>query len=110
MISEKIMKRLSVEECQKVSIYQFDPVLLQSKSMEINGQLVELTQTKCNYGGDRVWFLCPTSKHRVGALYRKPLANEFLCRHCNNLTYQLRKYHRSPYESFIKTLKGGVIL
>lgn len=78
--------------------------------MEINGQLVELTQTKCNYGGDRVWFLCPASKHRVRALYRKPLANEFLCRHCNNLTYQLRKYHRSPYESFIKTLKGGVNL
>ena len=35
-------------------------------------------------------------------LYRKPLESLFLCRKCQDLTYQLTKYRRSQYEQFVK--------
>jgi len=99
------MKKLSVEECQKLSIQYLYNTSVGSFA-EVNGQFIELTKSKCNYGGDRVWFLCPACSRRVGTLYRRPLNHLFLCRNCNNLTYQLRKYHRSPHESYIKAIKS----
>lgn len=99
------MKRLSVEECQKLSISHLNQTSLVSPMIEVNGQFIDLTRSQCNYGGDRVWFLCPACNQRIGTLYRRPLSELFLCRNCNNLTYQLRKYHRSPQESYIKAIK-----
>ena len=98
------MNRVSVEECQKLSVRSIDVASLISSPIEINDQLIELTWTKCNYGGEMVWFLCPACIKRVGMLYRKPLNNVFLCRQCLNLTYYLRRFHRSPCELFIKSI------
>jgi hypothetical protein len=52
---------------------------------------VELTWTSCNYGGKRPWFICPGRNcgRRVGKLYLG--YKYFLCRHCNNLTYESRR-------------------
>jgi hypothetical protein len=44
---------------------------------------VFLEHTPCNFGGYRVWFLCPG--RRVSKLYG--LGRYFLCRHCHNLAY-----------------------
>lgn len=42
-------------------------------------------RTSCNYGGERLWFLCPCCNKRVAllCLYRA----RFLCRHCHKLSY-----------------------
>lgn len=50
---------------------------------------VSLVTTPCNLGGVRYWFACPMCGQRVGCLYLAT-ANQFLCRHCNDLTYQSR--------------------
>jgi hypothetical protein len=47
---------------------------------------VSLEWTRCNYGGERAWFLCPASNcgRRVAILYGGSI---FACRHCHNLAY-----------------------
>jgi len=100
------MKKLSVEECQKLSV-QYLNLDRVGSLIDVNGQFIELTKSKCNYGGDRVWFLCPACNRRIGTLYRRPINTQFLCRNCNNLTYQLQKYHRSPHETYIKAIKSA---
>jgi len=53
---------------------------------------VQLTTTRCNFGGVRYWFICPLSRNgiycgrRVGKVYCPPGANYYGCRHCYNLT------------------------
>ncbi len=98
------MNKVSVEDCQKLSILSLAAVSKTQSPIEVNKQLIELTSTKCNYGGERVWFLCPACNKRVGTLYRKPLNKIFLCRICLNLTYNLRKYHRSPQEAILRAI------
>jgi hypothetical protein len=53
-------------------------------------QIVQLTTTPCNFGGERYWFLCPLCYSRVGALYLPRNDVRFACRHCNDITYQSR--------------------
>ena len=48
-------------------------------------QPVLLNRTSCNYGGFRVWLLCPRCNRRVALLYGA--GRLFLCRHCYGLTY-----------------------
>lgn len=54
-----------------------------------NGQdysyLVKVTTTTPHYGGVRWWWLCPNCGRRVRILYG---GRRFLCRHCQNLTYE----------------------
>jgi len=45
---------------------------------------VSLEWTRCNYGGSRAWFVCPTCRHRVAILYG---GSAFACRHCRRLAY-----------------------
>lgn len=102
------MTNITAEECETISINQIINGETEIEWVEINSQIIEITQSRCNYGGFRKWFICPQCNKRIGNLYRKPLHKHFYCRYCQNLTYQLRKYHRSPSEEFIKRLKGGV--
>lgn len=46
-------------------------------------------RTSCNYGGERLWFLCPCCNRRVAllCLYRA----RFLCRHCHKLPYSTQQ-------------------
>ena len=48
-------------------------------------QLIPLDRTPCNYGGERLWFLCPNCKKRVAILYSA--SKLFLCRHCYQIPY-----------------------
>lgn len=56
---------------------------------------IQLTTTYCNFGGQRLWFICPLVKNgescgrRVGVLYKG--GDYFGCRHCQNLTYDSNK-------------------
>ncbi|HEY7416430.1 MAG TPA: hypothetical protein VH593_14650 [Ktedonobacteraceae bacterium] len=49
---------------------------------------VMLTRTTPNYGGSRLWFLCPRCSRRSGRLYLAPGQLMYLCRICADLTYQ----------------------
>jgi len=47
-------------------------------------QIITLTWTYPNYGGKRIWFMCPQCNRRIAVLYG---GKYFLCRRCRNLTY-----------------------
>lgn len=47
-----------------------------------NGRFVEVTSTKCHYGGMRLWFVCPGCRRRCAILY--PL----YCRKCCHGRYR----------------------
>ena len=53
-------------------------------------------RTPCNYGGERLWFLCPNCSKRVAVLYCAGI--RFLCRHCYDLSY------RSQRESYMQRM------
>ena len=48
-------------------------------------QQIWLTQTPCNYGGHRYYFLCPDCGRQVAVLYGAGI--RFLCRQCHSLAY-----------------------
>jgi len=45
---------------------------------------VPLEWSRCNYGGERVWFRCPRCHRRIAVLYGP---GPFACRCCRNLAY-----------------------
>ena len=98
------MNIITVEECQRLSISQIDISGVWASVITINGQTVQLSYSRCNFGGKRAWFLCPKCNKQVGVLYRKPLNSLFYCRSCQDLCYELTKYRRSNYESLLKLL------
>jgi len=48
-------------------------------------QLIQFDRTECNFGGERLWFICPECKRRVGLLCCSHIL--FLCRHCCHVSY-----------------------
>jgi hypothetical protein len=62
-------------------------------------EVITLYWTPCYYGGNRLWFLCPSCQRRVAILCCR--GKWFLCRHCYRLPYASqcesaldRKYRR----------------
>jgi hypothetical protein len=64
---------------------------------------VFLDRTRCNYGGERAWFLCPVRGclRRVAVLY---LSSIFACRHCLNLSYESQR--EAPYSRALSRAQG----
>src|SRR3989344_4667968 len=50
-----------------------------------------LTDTRCNLGGWRLWFVCDECNNRVGTLFYRDYKLEPKCRNCLNLTYEARQ-------------------
>lgn len=50
-----------------------------------NSQTVWLSQSACNYGSTRPWFVCPIRGERVAVLFLR--AGRFACRHCQRIVY-----------------------
>jgi hypothetical protein len=48
---------------------------------------VPVVRTRCNYGGTRPWFLCPTCDDRRAVLHAPPAGGRFGCRRCLGLLY-----------------------
>ena len=71
---------------------------------------VFLDRIPCNYGGERVWFLCPARgcSRRVAVLY---CGSIFACRHCYQLAYDSQReaaYNRALSRAqAIRTKLGG---
>lgn len=64
-----------------------DDVMLSytAASGERHTESVELTRTRCHYGGARVWFRCPSCNRLAAKLYLR--RDRFLCRPCHGLRY-----------------------
>ena len=90
----------------------------------IQQQIVQLTTTKCHFGGVRRWFRCSRVKEdgypcrrRVRALYATPYQRMFGCRKCHNLTHESAQTHdkrvdwllKLPLEDFCRVLETGTI-
>jgi hypothetical protein len=89
----------------------------------IRQQIVQITTTKCNFGGVRRWFKCSLvkdghlCKRRVRTLYSTPREQLFGCRECHNLTYRSAQTHdkriglllKLPIEQFNKALATGTL-
>jgi hypothetical protein len=47
---------------------------------------VYFTRTRCNFGGERIWFVCPSCGRRCAVIYS--CGKYFACRICGNVAYQ----------------------
>jgi hypothetical protein len=56
---------------------------------DVRQQMVGIERTRCNYGGDRPWFRCPSCSRRVAILYLRGAL--YLCRHCHSLAYRTQR-------------------
>jgi hypothetical protein len=59
---------------------------------------IQLTETRCHFGGSRRWLVCPGCGKRVGKVFlptnlscRGERVQRWLCRHCYRLTYEQRR-------------------
>ncbi len=94
------MKSL-VEHCQKLNINElvrsikseFLKTKLKSKINSL-GQDITITSTKCHFGNERLWFVCPACKRRVATLYKPPTKDILLCRKCHDLKYLKSRYSK----------------
>lgn len=64
-----------------------DYLLLQyiHKKTEDITQWIYFDRTPCNYGGERIWFRCPSCDRRCAVVYGA--GRYFACRKCYNLGY-----------------------
>lgn len=62
------------------------------KSLRMDGVVVPIETTPCNFGGERRWFRCPYCDRRCAVLYRPDLR----CRLCAGGHYQTE--HLSPLD------------
>lgn len=62
---------------------------------------VRIASTPCRFGNRRWWFFCPGPRcgRRVGMLYLPPGQNQYLCRHCHELTYEACQGHRDGMDT-----------
>ena len=63
-----------------------------TKGLILDGVRVPITTTRCNFGGERRWFLCPYCSRRCAVLYRP----DCRCRLCARGHYQTE--HLSPLD------------
>ena len=65
-----------------------------------------LTRTRCNYGGDRPWFVCSVCGRRAGKLYIPIWEGVFSCRRCAHLGYASEnESHRDRLRRKVRKIK-----
>ena len=80
--------RIIIEPDNKFVELLYKLIDLDGRKTQVDTQVM-LLSTKCNYGGTRYWFECPSCYKRVGILYHR--SGYFACRHCQHLTYESKK-------------------
>lgn len=121
MIKEKI-KEL-VENCERICIWEFVrgagyrpktlfsygklkftfQVHFTSKGTMMSSHTIEFTSSQTNFGGKRIWFVCPFCLKRKGVLYRPYDMYTYRCVSCHDLAYSSQNRHREfKYEMYDK--------
>ena len=54
-------------------------------------EFLPVVYTRCHFGGERSWWLCPACGERVAVLYA---GSHFACRRCHHLSYTSQKETR----------------
>lgn len=70
---------------------------------------IQLTTSRCNFGGVRYWFICPLQDcgRRTGTLFLCSGGNYFGCRHCYDLAYESqRELHHGRFAAMGAILKS----
>jgi hypothetical protein len=73
--------------------------------------LVEVTSSRCTFGGRRFWFRCPMTRdgvscdRRVLRLYLPPGGQMLGCRHCYDLRHQSCQTHDKRVDVLAKDLR-----
>lgn len=77
----------SGEQCASIGLRtERDSLTLNySTGGEPRKQHVRIDRTRCHFGGERPWFICPVRGERVAVLYMR--AGRFACRHCQRIAY-----------------------
>lgn len=104
------MKRITVEVCSKLSIFELRQEGALSSDerdnyLHGNGVEIPLTRTRCYFGGFRWWFICTNCGRRVGILYKPRRVDQFLCRHCHDLTYTICQERRTCIEALWRSFR-----
>lgn len=60
--------------------------------VEALGIEVSFTTSKTKFDGERIWFLCPNCKRRVGTIYKHSTEEIVGCRICLNLKYKKQRF------------------
>lgn len=67
-------------------------IRLLEAQIEALGANINLTTSKTKFNGERIWFICPNCKRRVGTLYKHSTENIIGCRICLNLKYRKQRF------------------
>ena len=59
--------------------------------IEVSGVKIDFITSKTGFGGERLWFACPSCKSRVGRLYEGQ-EGQFACRKCLGIKYAKSRY------------------
>ena len=80
---------------------KFDYIM--TKSQEKLKYHASIIRQDCNYGNERYYFECPNKncRSKVYTLYKAPSSKYFLCRKCQNLTYDEQKRHNKRMDGFL---------
>ena len=93
-------KRRIVEDCEVVT--ESSPSFRIAAVYAAQGVNPLFCYTRCNYGGERRWLLCPRCFKRVAKLYRPPDEVLFACRLCHELTYRSTQCHDAKLDRLLK--------
>ncbi|WP_415900543.1 hypothetical protein [Neptuniibacter sp. QD48_11] len=52
-------------------------------------QFIDIDKTHCNFGGYRMWFICPDCNKRCAFIYS--MGHQFLCRACHGVGYRSQR-------------------
>ena len=122
MPTSSVTFRIFPDRTGTLAVHFYHPVpATPSSPARIQRQIVQITTTKCNFGGFRRWFKCSLvkdghlCKRRIRILYATPRDPLFGCRQCYNLTHRSAKEHdkridwllKLPIEEFNKHLATG---
>jgi hypothetical protein len=87
------------ENCQKIKVDQLvNQVQKELKKRLLEAQIstfgidISFTTTKTKFNGERIWFICPNCKKRVGDIYKHPMEDKVGCRVCLNLKYKKQRF------------------
>lgn len=108
------LKKVEIEELSQFNIYALKD---QVKGLHCPNFLeitfdekyykVDLSYTKCFFGGKRSWFVCPLCNRRAGVFYKQD--DSLGCRECFGLTYHSRNLSKTLREDTIFRTLGLLI-
>ena len=91
-------KSITVEDCQRISVYELIKQVGQSTDAVLGAAItvgcmtVRFTTTTTQFGGRRLWFLCPQCESGIGVLLAHPLTQAVGCRRCVEVEYRARRF------------------